>query len=200
MTETLGEQAAKETLVRHLASNKSEEKHNNQDIDDNRIGDDFELVDEIMIDDLIYRKVSSHRASSTTEVDDAVLDNILDNVKGLENENILLRQKLKLEKEKFAAENQKKKIIEQQLKEQQRQLKVMKDHVCSKNRLSSNPEDVESFHGFTCNESKARSDKKILDKIVSEEETAIAALETLEKQKSRRHLLNMLICKIESTI
>ena len=100
MTET-----GKETLVRHL-SVKTQEKVEGAypDVIETDDTEDFGVVQEILTGDVVYRKVCP-RTANTTEIDNVTLDNIIDNIKGLEDENSLLREKLKLEKERFTAEN-----------------------------------------------------------------------------------------------
>merc|ERR1719369_1252240 len=130
----------KESLIRHLSV-----ENDTECVIENKSREDFEEVDEILIDDIIYRKVS--RAISTTEVDNATLDNILDNIKGLEDENFLLRQKLKSERERSAAENEEKALIKQQLEKQKKRMKEIQNSACIYN---------EYFHGFKEDDIKSR--------------------------------------------
>ena len=95
-------EGGKETLISHLSVKKNgKEEVSALDIIENKNRADFETVQEILIDDLVFRKVSSNSGNDTTEIDNVALDNILDNIKGLEDENSLLREKLKLEQERF---------------------------------------------------------------------------------------------------
>jgi hypothetical protein len=64
--------------------------------------------------------------NDATEIDNVTLDNIIDNIKGLEDENFLLRESLKLEKERFKIENEKKVSIQNKLVEQKKQMEDIK--------------------------------------------------------------------------
>ena len=183
----------KETLVRHL-SVKSQENGEGTDIIESDNTEDFDAVQEILIGDVVYRKVCS-RTANTTEIDNVTLDNIIDNIKGLEDENSLLREKLKLEKERFTAENIEKFLVEQQLEEQKRQMSDLKNDMRDRVKHLSNSSGEKCF-GFDGVEIQPRFRvKSLLDEIVFEEEEAVAALESVRKQSRRRDLLEKLICK-----
>ena len=126
-------QGGKETLISHLSVKKTGKREDSAlDIIENKNRADFETVQEILIDDLVFRKVSSNSGNDTTEIDNVALDNILDNIKGLEDENSLLREKLKLEQERFEIENEEKIFIKNKLEVQKKQIDKIKDHICFK--------------------------------------------------------------------
>ena len=96
------------------------------DILENKSKEDLETVEEILIEDLIFRKVTSNNPNvlnDTTEIENVTLDNILDNIKGLEDENFLLRAKLKLEQDRFEMENKEKQLLHHKMEEQKKLIK-----------------------------------------------------------------------------
>jgi len=104
-----------------------------------------------------------------------------------------VRQRLKLERERFAAENEEKALIKLQLEAHKKQMKEIQDPACSKKEEY----DVEYFRGFNKDEINSRLNVRImLNQIVHEEEEAVANLESLKRQETRRELLNKLICKL----
>merc|ERR1719318_69953 len=140
--------------------------------------------------------------------EDSALD-IIGNIKGLEDENSLLREKLKLEQERFEIENEEKTLIK--TKHQKKQIAKMKDHICfnkgdeikkgEKRKRDDSDSQVDDCHGFAGNEVGSRlRNKSMLDRIVLEEEEAVTALESVRDQARRRGLLERLICREESEL
>ena len=200
-------EGGKETLISHLSVKETGEKEVSAlDIIENKNRADFETVQEILIDDLVFRKVSSNSGNDTTEIDNVALDNILDNIKGLEDENSLLREKLKLEQERFEIENEEKTFIKNKLETQKKQIEKIKDHICFKKgdeikKGEKRTRDDSEFYGFTGNELNSRSrNKSMLDRIVLEEEEAVNALESVKDQSRRRGLLEELIWREEAEL
>ena len=200
-------EGGKETLISHLSVKKTGGKEVSAlDIIENKNRADFETVQEILIDDLVFRKVSSNSGYDTTEIDNVALDNILDNIKGLEDENSLLREKLKLEQERFEIENEEKTFIKNKLENQKKQIEKIKDHICFKKgdeikKGEKRKRDDSEFYGFTGNELNSRSrNKSMLDRIVLEEEEAVNALESVKDQSRRRGLLEKLIWREEAEL
>eukprot|EP00092_Neocalanus_flemingeri_P007771 GFUD01008391.1.p1 GENE.GFUD01008391.1~~GFUD01008391.1.p1 ORF type:complete len:244 (-),score=75.81 GFUD01008391.1:72-803(-) len=197
----------KETLITHLSVkevDKEAERVSDTvcDILENKSIADLEIVEEILIDDLVFRKVSTLSPATlndTTEMDNAILDNILDNIKGLEDENFLLREKLKSEQERFKMEKKEKISFQLKLAEQKNQIENLKSHICF-NQVKIHCVE-EAFHGFEDNDVIETLIKKVmLDKTVMDEETAVKALESVLKQTKRRNLMEKLIRQEEDTM
>merc|ERR1719470_693840 len=199
-------EGGKETLISHLSVKKPRKQEDSAlDIIENKNRADFETVEEILIDDLVFRKVSSTCGNDTTEIDNVALDNILENIKGLEDENSLLREKLKLEQERFEIESEEKTLIKTKLEDQKKQIEKMKDHICFKKGEKRKRDDSDSqaddCHGFAGNEVGSRTrTKSMLDRMVLEEEEAVTALESVREQAWRRGLLQKLICREEAEL
>merc|ERR1712183_907963 len=182
------EEGGKETLITHLSVKevgKEAGKISNTvcNILENKSREDFDMVEEILINDLVFRKVSTTNPgvlNHTTEIDNHVLDNILDNIKGLEDENLLLRDKLEFEKERYKIENEEKMYIHYKMLEQKKQIENI-SHFCFK--VSEDIEKVknsahalknEGFYGFEQRDVyKALVNKAGLDKAVIEEERLV---------------------------
>lgn len=176
------------------------------DILENKSKEDLETVEEILIEDLIFRKVTSNNPNvlnDTTEIENVTLDNILDNIKGLEDENFLLRAKLKLEQDRFEMENKEKQLLQHKMEEQKKLIENIKIHTCCKGEEETSNVERENvdvkFHGFDDAELvKTLKLKTDIDNTVSRANTASKDLESVLKQTKRRNLLEMLICLEEA--
>merc|ERR1719470_520536 len=205
-------EGGKETLISHLSVKKPNKQEDSAlDIIENKNRADFETVEEILIDDLVFRKVSSTCGNDTTEIDNVALDNILENIKGLEDENSLLREKLKLEQERFEIESEEKTLIKTKLEDHRKQIAKMKDHICfkkgdeikkgEKRKRDDSDSQVDDCHGFAGNELGSRlRNKSMLDRIVLEEEEAVTALESVRDQARRRGLLDRIVLEEEEAV
>jgi len=210
------QEGGKETLIKHLSVKevgKEAGKISNTvcNILENKSREDFDMVEEILINDLVFRKVSTTNPgvlNDTTEIDNHVLDNILDNIKGLEDENLLLRDKLEFEKERYKIENEEKMYIHYKMLEQKKQIENIKSHFCFKvsediEKVKNSADSIknEGFYGFEQRDVyKALVNKAVLDKAVIEEECFVNNFESVLKQTKRRNLLEKLIHEEENIL
>merc|ERR1712055_124013 len=163
-----------ESFISRLAK-VSKETDKLYEVVNNMLGDKNE--EESLKEKIVLRKVEYRDAESsknTTKVENKILDNILDNIKGLEDENMLLKEKLKYERERFKT-----------VSEDQTTLNAnLKNNICGKeNENFQHTITDEGFHGFEDQEVLETLRKKLeFDSTVMKEEEYVRVLESVVKQ------------------